>query len=238
MRIGVGKLGFVSSIAAANCELRTANFELRIACCVLQLPLLCALQPQWRWRKSMHVICSALVTPLTFVAGPGHTDLALNLSKASKKLLLMCPPVTGFSPKESRNGNQEILSSQHRSWASHRVLITATCLLFVGISYWLQWPYYSALLSLPLPHIRPLLDIRTDITGPAILAIRKCIQAQNLPSMPSNGNALWYKNEARNWVREYLPIGNGYLGGESSCNISTRSSYVHGSFWQRWCLAV
>lgn len=179
-------------------------------------------------------------TLLPFVAGPGHTDLALNLFKVSKKPLLMYPPATGFSPKESRNGNQEILSSQHRLWASHRVWITATCLLFAGISYWRQWPYYSALLSLQLPHGRPLWGILggTDIVGVAILAIQQYIQAQNLPSMPSNGNALWYKNEARNWVREYLPIGNGYMGGESSCSIFTRFSYVHGSFWQRWYLAV
>ncbi len=78
----------------------------------------------------------------------------------------------------------------------------------------------------------------TDITGVAILAIKHYIQAQNLPSMPSNGNSLWYKSEASNWVREYLPIGNGYLGGESSCGIFVRSSYVNGFIWQRWYLAV
>ena len=144
----------------------------------------------------------------------------------------MSPPATTFSPKEPRNGNQEILPSQHHLWASHRAWITATCLLFASILYWLQWPYYSALHSLPLPRSHSLLDMLggTDITGVAILAIKQYFQSQNLPSMPSNGNALWYKNEASNWVREYLPIGNGYMGGEPSCSISVRSSYINGFF--------
>ena len=69
-----------------------------------------------------------------------------------------------------------------------------------------------------------------DIIGVAILAMKQYIQAQKLPGMPSNGNALWYKSEARNWVREYLPIGNGYLGGESSRSICVYSSYVNDFF--------
>src|SRR5882757_366666 len=106
----------------------------------------------------MHVIYSAFTLAITFplVARPGHANL---LSKLSKKPLLMSPPATAFSPKVPRNGNQEILSSQHHLWASHRAWITATCLLFASIFYWLQWPYYSALLSLPLPHSPSLLDM-------------------------------------------------------------------------------
>ena len=49
--------------------------------------------------------------------------------------------------------------------------------------------------------------------------------------MPSNGNALWYQEEASNWVNEYLPIGNGYLGGESFHSIFTLPSYWNGFRW-------
>lgn len=136
----------------------------------------------------------------------------------------MSLPVTGFPSKEPRNSNQETLSSQRHLWTSYGTWISATCLLFAGIFYWL---YHSALCVLPLPHGPTLLDGLggTDVTGGPIVATKQDIQAQNPPTMPSNGNALWYKNEACNWVREYLPIGNGYLGGEYSCGIFTQPSY-------------
>ena len=73
----------------------------------------------------------------------------------------------------------------------------------------------------------------------AILAILQVIQPQSPPNVPLNGNALWYQNEAINWVREYLPIGNRYLGGESFCSISIPSSFTEmapfGSHGIRWC---
>jgi hypothetical protein len=78
-----------------------------------------------------------------------------------------------------------------------------TCLLVSVISYWFSWPHYPALFSLPLPRASTLLDM-LGMQG---------TQNQGPPSMPLSGNALWYKKEAFNWVREYLPIGNGYLGG-------------------------
>jgi alpha-L-fucosidase 2 len=34
------------------------------------------------------------------------------------------------------------------------------------------------------------------------------------PSFPSSGNGLWYTAPGTIWVQEFLPIGNGYLGGE------------------------
>ena len=34
------------------------------------------------------------------------------------------------------------------------------------------------------------------------------------PSFPSSGKALWYRNPAISWSKEYLPIGNGFLAGE------------------------
>ena len=140
----------------------------------------------------------------------------------------MSLPATGFLSKEPRHGNQETLSSQRYLWAPYRIWVSATCLLFAGISSWL---YYSALFCPPLPHGLPLLDMLsgTNIASTAILATQHDIQAPNLPCMPSNGNALWYKNEASNWAREYLPIGNGYLGGEYFCRIFTHPSYLNGS---------
>jgi len=64
-------------------------------------------------------------------------------------------------------------------------------------------------------------------------------QPQSPPNVPLNGNALWYQNEAVNWVREYLPIGNGYLGGESFHSISIPSSFTEmapfGSHGIQWC---
>lgn len=30
---------------------------------------------------------------------------------------------------------------------------------------------------------------------------------------PASGNGLWYAQPAVNWSTQYLPIGNGYLGG-------------------------
>jgi Glycosyl hydrolase family 65, N-terminal domain len=35
-------------------------------------------------------------------------------------------------------------------------------------------------------------------------------------SLPTSGSALWYRTPAANWAFESLPLGNGYLGGESS----------------------
>ena len=33
------------------------------------------------------------------------------------------------------------------------------------------------------------------------------------PGFPSSGNGLWYTAPGTIWVRELLPIGNGYMGG-------------------------
>lgn len=38
-------------------------------------------------------------------------------------------------------------------------------------------------------------------------------------SPPASGNVLWYRTPAANWVFESLPIGNGYMGGESSMQL-------------------
>jgi len=32
---------------------------------------------------------------------------------------------------------------------------------------------------------------------------------------PSSGNGLWYSKPGRIWAKEWLPVGNGYLGGMS-----------------------
>ena len=108
------------------------------------------------------------------------------------------------------------LLAPQRAW----IVITITCLIFAGISHWLPWPYYGALFSLLHPRNFTVSDI-----GGAILAISQWTQARSFSSMPSNGNALWYKEAASNWVTEYLPIGNGYLGGESFRSIFTHSPY-------------
>lgn len=96
--------------------------------------------------------------------------------------------------------------------------------MFTGIVHWLSWPYCAALFRMLHPRSFPFSDIwGTDIAGGAILALVQWSQAT--PSMPSNGNALWYQDEATDWVREYLPIGNGYLGGGPLHDILTLSSY-------------
>lgn len=33
------------------------------------------------------------------------------------------------------------------------------------------------------------------------------------PGFPSSGNGLWYTTPGSIWTQEFLPIGNGYLGG-------------------------
>jgi len=35
------------------------------------------------------------------------------------------------------------------------------------------------------------------------------------PGFPSSGNGLWYSKPGRIWAKEWLPVGNGYLGGMS-----------------------
>lgn len=41
-----------------------------------------------------------------------------------------------------------------------------------------------------------------------------CTRVTAIPSgFPSTGNGLWYTEPAVNWSTQYLPIGNGYLGG-------------------------
>jgi hypothetical protein len=32
-------------------------------------------------------------------------------------------------------------------------------------------------------------------------------------AFPTSGNGLWYDQPGTNWATQYLPIGNGYLGG-------------------------
>ena len=140
----------------------------------------------------------------------------------------MCRAATRFPSKEPRNGHHGKLSSL---LASQRVSMCIMCLIFTGISHWLLWLHYSALFSLPLPRRFPFSDMLsgTDIVGWAILSRLPWIQFRSFPSMPSNGNALWHREEASNRVREYLPIGNGYLGGESFRSIFTLFSYWNGS---------
>jgi len=150
----------------------------------------------------------------------------------------MCRATTRFPSKEPRNGNQEIQSSQCPRLAPQKAWIPMIYLLFASISHWILCPYYSALSSLPMLRSFPF-GGGTDITSGAILAILQVIQPQSPPNVPSNGNALWYQNEAFNWVREYLPIGNGYLGGESFRSIPIPSSFTEmapfGSHGIRWC---
>lgn len=148
----------------------------------------------------------------------------------------MHQPVTGLQLNKPRRGSQEILLSL---WASQKAWMAMMCLFFAAISCWFSWSYYSALFNLPLLRRSALLKMLggADIAGVAIPAILRRTLAHPL-NMPLNGNALWYKKEAVNWVREYLPIGNGYLGGECFRSILTLSSYWNASFCQRWYLAV
>lgn len=199
------------------------------------------LQPCTAWIDVCDLLCFAVAIPQdsqrnalctsarqTLVARPGHTNALLNFSKLPKSPVYVptSDRITTIQGASKWYSGSSLLSTP-----SHMAWMTATCPLLAGISYWLQWSHYSALFSLPRPHIPTLWGILggTDIAGVAILAIRQDIQAQDFPSMPSNGNALWYKKEASNWVREYLPIGNGYLGGESFCSIITRSYYLNAS---------
>ena len=34
-------------------------------------------------------------------------------------------------------------------------------------------------------------------------------------SFPTSGNGLWYTTLVNSWVKEWLPVGNGYLAGQS-----------------------
>ena len=36
------------------------------------------------------------------------------------------------------------------------------------------------------------------------------------PSFPQSGNGMWYKSPGVIWSKDWLPIGNGYLAGESA----------------------
>lgn len=55
-------------------------------------------------------------------------------------------------------------------------------------------------------------------------------------SFPSSGNGLWYTQPGDVWAREWLPVGNGYLGGMS---ISTIMCSSHNMFLiQLWYLGT
>ena len=131
----------------------------------------------------------------------------------------MCRLATRSPSKKARSGDDEIPSSQRCLWTSKKPWAIMTCLIFAGVSHWLWYLHYSVNFGPPSSILFDILG-GVDVASVAIRAVLR-IQTQKPPNMPSNGNALWYNREAVNWVREYLPIGNGYLGGKFFCSRLT-----------------
>lgn len=102
---------------------------------------------------------------------------------------------------------------RNRLWLNRDLVsqsISDLCLIshLVTIKGYLSWSLvlWLVVLSLALSFV--------SLAAPGLWVSCVSLKAKSFPSgFPKSGNGLRYSEPAVNWSTEYLPIGNGYLGG-------------------------